>query len=209
MMMLAFNYTLPYGSTLGGTYAWWSFVVMGPKHPGTQSNERKQAHRVVVSETPPSTVASPDYEDAFEVTRNPTDRRSAEQWARDGFERLPVTARQSLLLVHRWILGFRLGPWASPDHVLGWRIVTSEPELLHLEARSTLLSGHMVWRLHHERLVMTTSLQYKKRRMARAVWAVLGNIHRGGAPHLLELAADHRSHDIGREGRPASGRSPR
>lgn len=174
----------------------------GSKHSSTQSNARKRAHRVAVSEDPPSHGASPDYADAFEVTRSPTDRRSAEQWARDGFERLPLAARRSVLLLHRWVLGFPLGPWSSPEHVFGWRIVTSEPELLHLEARSTLLRGHMVWRLHHERLVMTTFLQYERRRTAPAVWAVLGNIHRGGAPFLLKLAAGHRS-------RPASRRSPR
>ena len=182
--------------------AWWSYLVTGSTHSSTRSNVGKRVHRVVVSETPPSTVASLDYADAFEVTRSPTDRRSAEQWARDGFERLPLPTRRSLLLVHRWILGFRLGPWASPNHVLGWRIVTSEPELLHLEARSTLLSGHMVWRLHDERLVMTTFLQYEMRRTAPVVWAVIGNIHRGGAPYLFELAADHRS-------QPTSRRSPR
>jgi hypothetical protein len=143
----------------------------------------------VVSEPRPSTIASPDYADAFEVTRSPTDRRSAEQWARDGFERLPVSVRRSGLLIHRRILGFCLGSWASSNHVFGWRIVTSEPELLHLEARSTLLSGHMVWRLHHERLVMTTFLRYEMRRTASVVWAVIGNVHRGAAPHLLELSA--------------------
>jgi hypothetical protein len=168
---------------------WWSSLVMGSKHSNTRSNARERAHCVVVSETPPSIVASLDYADAFEVTRSPKDRRSAEQWARDGFERLPVRTRRSVLLVHRWILGFHLGPWSSSNHVFGWRIVTSEPELLHLEARSTLLAGHMVWRLHHERLTMTTFFQYEMRKMAPAVWAVIGNIHRGGAPYLLELAA--------------------
>jgi hypothetical protein len=155
----------------------------------TRSNARKRAHRVVVSEEPPSTVASPDYADAFEVTSSPADRRSAEQWARDGFERLPVAILRSGLFIHRWILGFRLGPWISSDHVFGWRIVMSEPELLHLQARSTLLSGHMVWRLDHERLVMTTFIQYEQRKTAPAVWALIGNIHRGAAPYLLELAA--------------------
>ncbi len=143
----------------------------------------------MVSERPPSTVASLDYADAFEIARSPTDRRSAEQWARDGSEGLPVTIRRSGLLIHRWILGFHLGPWVSSDHIFGWQIVTSEPELLHLEARSTLLSGHMVWRLHHERLVMSTFLQYEMRRTAPLVWAVIGNIHRGAAPYLLKLAA--------------------
>ena len=172
------------------------------KHPSTRSNERKRARRVAVSETPPSSLARPDYADAFEVARSPTDRRSAEQWARDFFGRLPVTIRRSGLLIHRRILGFRLGPWASSNHVFGWRIVTSEPELLHLEAQSTLLRGHMLWRLHDERLVMTTFLQYEMRRTAPVVWAVIGNIHRSGAHCLLGLAADHRS-------QPASRRSPR
>lgn len=182
--------------------AWWSSLLTGSKHSSARSNATNRAHRVAVSEAPPSSVAPPDYADAFEVTRNPTDRRSAERWARDGFERLPVTVRRSGLLVHRWVLGFHLGPWASPDHVFGWRIVTSEPELLHLEARSRLLRGHMVWRLHHDRLVMTTFLQYEMRRTAAAVWAVIGNIHRGAAPYLFELAADNRS-------QPASRRSSR
>jgi hypothetical protein len=102
--------------------------VTSSKHSSTRPNTRKRGHRIAVSETPPSTVASPDYADAFEVTRSPTDLRSAEQWARDGFERLPVTTRRSGLLIHRWILGFRLGPWASSNHVFGWRIVKSEPE---------------------------------------------------------------------------------
>jgi hypothetical protein len=167
----------------------WSLLLTGSTRPSTRSDVNERAHRVVVSETPPSSVASPDYADAFEVSRSRTDRRSAEQWARDGFERVSLPTRRSLLLVHRWILGFRLGPWASPNHVLGWRIVTSEPELLHLEARSRLLNGHMVWRLHDERLVMTTFLYYEMRRTAPVVWAVIGKLHRGGAPDLFELAA--------------------
>jgi hypothetical protein len=80
--------------------------------------------------------------------------------------------------------------------------VTSEPEILHLEARSKLLNGHMVWRLDRERLMMTTFLQYEMSRTASVVWAVLGNIHRGGATYLLELAADDRS-------QPTNRRSPR
>lgn len=162
---------------------------MGDRHPGRQAEGRDRAHRVAVTEKPPPAVAPPDYADAFEVARRPADRRPAERWARDGFERLPAAARRSGLLAHRWLLGFRLGPWASPDHVFGWRIATSEPELLRLEARSALLGAHMAWRLHDTRLVMTTFLRYEKRRRASVAWAALGNVHRGAAPQLLELAA--------------------
>ncbi|HXV05532.1 MAG TPA: hypothetical protein VFP23_06460 [Solirubrobacterales bacterium] len=161
----------------------------GDRHPSAKPNTRDRAHRVAVTEKPPAAIASPDYADAFEVARRPADRRSAERWARDGFERLPVAGRRSGLLAHRWILGFRLGPWVSPDYVFGWGIAASEPELLRLEARSTLFSGHMVWRLHDSRLMMTTFLRYEMHRTASVVWAALGNVHRGAAPHLLELAA--------------------
>lgn len=159
------------------------------KYAGTSSNARRRARRIAVSEKRPFTEGSLDYADAFAIRRSPTDRRPPERWARDGFECLPVAICRSGLLIHRWILGFQLGPWVSPNHIFGWQIVTSEPELLHLEARSTLLRGHMVWRLHHDRLVMTTFLQYEMRRMAPAVWAVIGNIHRGASPYLLKLAA--------------------
>jgi hypothetical protein len=146
-------------------------------------------HRVAVTEPPPAAVLSPDYADAVEVARQPTDRRSAERWARDGFGRVPVPTRQAGLLAHRLLLGFRLGPWESPDHVFGWRVVTSEPELLHLEARSRWLTGHMLWRLHDTRLVMTTFLRYEMPRTGSVVWGTLGYIHRATAPYLLVLAA--------------------
>ena len=124
-----------------------------------------------MTEAPPPGVASPDYADAFEVTRRPSDRRSAERWARDGFEGLPLATRQAGLLAHRLLLGFPLGPWTSPDHVFGWRVVASEPEMLHLEARSRWLGGHMVWRLQDTRLVMTTFIRYEMARTGALVWA--------------------------------------
>jgi hypothetical protein len=153
------------------------------------TDERGRARRVAVTEAPPLGVASPDYADAFEVTRRPTDRRSAERCARDGFAGLPLATRQAGLLAHRLLLGFHLGPWTSPDHVFGWRVVTSEPELLHLEARSRWLRGHMVWRLHDTRLVMTTFIRYEMSRTGSLVWGTTSPIHRASAPYLLVLAA--------------------
>jgi hypothetical protein len=148
----------------------------------------ERAHRVAVTEAPPA-GASPDYGDAFAVGRRAGDGRSAERWARDGFGRLPRVTREGGLLAHRGPLGFSLGPWDSPDHVFGWRIASSEPELLHLEARGRWLSGHMLWRLEDARLTMTTFVRYEMPRTGRAVWTTLGGLHRGSTPHLLRLAA--------------------
>lgn len=127
-----------------------------------------------MTEPLPAGFVHPDPIDAFEVARQAADQRSAEECARDGFERQPLPAGRGGLIVHRWALGFQLGPWASPDHAFGWKIVISEPEVLDLEARSRMLSGHMVWRLDDTRLTMTTLLRYEMRRMGSAVWAVLG-----------------------------------
>ena len=162
---------------------------MGDNQLGGQSEAGTRARRVAVTEIPPPAVDRPDYADAFEIARTQSDERSAETWARDGFERLPTAARRSGLLAHRCILGFRLGPRGSSEHVFGWRIAVSDPDLLLLEAQSRLFSGQMVWRLYESRLVMTTFLRYEMRRTGSAVWSVIGNVHRGGAPHLLRLAA--------------------
>jgi hypothetical protein len=175
----------------------WNVLTAGSKQSGTSG----RAQRVAVTEDPPCAGALPDYADAFAAELRRSDTRSAERCARDGFERLPLAARRSVLLLHRWVLGFPLGPWSSPEHVFGWRIVSTRPDVLHLEARSTLLRGHMVWRTTDELLAMSTFLYYQ-RRSASLVWAILGNIHRGGGPYLLELAA-------GDHAQAASRRSPR
>jgi hypothetical protein len=156
---------------------------------GKRMPARKRERRVAVTESPPPGVAPPDYADAFEVARRPADARSAENWAHDGFGRLPIATREAGLLAHRLLLGFRLGPWGSPDHIFGWKVVTSEPDLLHLEARSSWLTGHMLWRLHDTRLEMTTFIRYEMLRTGRLVWGALGNVHRASAPGLLRLAA--------------------
>jgi len=153
------------------------------------SERRGRAGRVAVTEAPPAALGPPDYADAFQVGRRATDGRSAESWARAGFDGLPTAARRAALFIHRRIFGFDLGEWDSPDHVFGWRIVSSEPELLHLEAHSRLMSGRMLWRLEADTLTMTTFVRYGMRRAAPTIWAVLGNVHRGGAPGLLTLAA--------------------
>jgi hypothetical protein len=93
------------------------------------------------------------------------------------------------MLAHRYLLGFSLGPWSSPGHIFGWKVASSQPEVLHLEAKGSVMDGHMIWRLSESRLVMTTFVKYKKPRLAAAIWSFAGNIHRAGVPGLLKCAA--------------------
>lgn len=157
------------------------------------SNEDKLSNRgrpIAVSEEAPFSDGIADYADAFEISRRQSDKRSPERWARDGFENLPLKSRRSGMFAHRHLLGFRLGPWSSPDHIFGWRIAESRPDVLRLEAKGKIMEGHMIWRLKDDRLVMTTFVRYSKPKLAAGIWAFAGHIHRNGVPGLLRLAAN-------------------
>ncbi len=67
-------------------------------------------------------------------------------------------------------------------------------ELVHFEARSPLVIGHLVGRKDDEGVVVTTFIQYEKRMTATLVWAILAPLHRRLARYLLQHAADHVPH---------------
>ena len=131
----------------------------------------------------------PDYVDAFEVRTPGRDDRTAEEWIRSGLEGAPRWMRWVIVVVHRRVLGFRLGPLDGPDHVLGWRIVTSRPDEVRLEASSGLLAGALVGRRVDASSTRLTTLLFFGRPSARRVWAVVGPLHRRIAPYLLARAA--------------------
>jgi hypothetical protein len=138
----------------------------------------------------PLTRQSPfDYADAFEVTLRDGDGRTAEEIFRAGMQSTPSRLGGLVLLAHRHVLGFRLGPPESPNHIVGWQITRSEHDLLQLRADGPLFTGTMVARRVDERTArLTTSLVYRQPH-ARIVWAIVGPVHRGLAPRLLRHAA--------------------
>ncbi|MDP3858250.1 MAG: hypothetical protein Q8Q73_10885 [Stagnimonas sp.] len=157
------------------------------------SNEHKSStlgRRTAVSEGVPFPGGYADYADAFEIGRNRSDHRHAESWVRDAFGHLPLTSRRFGMLAHRHLLGFRLGPWSSPDHIFGWHIAESRPDVLHLEASGNIMDGRMIWRLKDDRLVMTTFVKYNRPRLAAGIWALAGRIHRDAVPGLLANATN-------------------
>jgi Protein of unknown function (DUF2867) len=135
-------------------------------------------------------LADPDYADAFEVRGSRPDGRTAEQFARAAIEGAPWLVRWTIRVAHRHVLRFRLGPDPSDDHVLGWRVVTREPDLIRLEAPAPLLRGTLViQRVDPTCTRLTTSLFYIRPGAARIVWALAGPVHRRIAPYLLTHAA--------------------
>jgi len=129
-----------------------------------------------------------DYVDAFEL-HGPPDARTAAQWARAALEQAPRAVRWTILVAHRSVLRFRLGPLSGPSHVLGWRVAEQTPDRIRLEAAGPLVSAVIDGqRLSASSLRLTTSLRYE-RPLARALWVVVGPLHRRIAPLLLRRTA--------------------
>ena len=152
----------------------------------TLRTEQSRARRCKVAETP---APPSDYADAFEVTVDEADDRTAEEIVRTGLSRVAPARFSALLMAHRHVLGFRLGPATSSDHVMGWRVVTSEPGLCRLEADGPLMAGTMIARrVDPVTSRLTTFVRYRHP-AARIIWAICGPIHRRAAPQLMELSA--------------------
>lgn len=127
---------------------------------------------------------APDYTDVFEVTLAGVDALSAEQWSRAVLEGAPRPVRWFLLTGWRAVLGLRLGPPSSPDHVLGWRIASNDAEMIRLESHSSLMTAWLILRVTGSTVVLSTNVDYA-RRMSRPLWAAVGPIHRRTIPYLL------------------------
>lgn len=159
------------------------------------------AHRVVVRRTLKRVAASvlagrtrtgevaADYVDVFEVPITAGDARTAEQAFRDGVGDKPGARGKLVRWVHRHILRLRLGTARSPDHIIGWPIIRSEPDELVLATDGPLMRGELTLRQDGGRAVLTTRLHYRHRTAARAVWALIGPLHRVVAPRLMARSA--------------------
>jgi hypothetical protein len=138
----------------------------------------------------PQLDASADYADAFEVRIGEDNSRTAEQAFRDALGVEPGAIGRLVLWIHRHVLRFRLGPFTSSDHVIGWKIVHSDPDQFVLTTDGSLMRGQLVLRRQADRhAVLTTQLFYRRRATARMVWAVIGPVHRALAPRLMEHSA--------------------
>lgn len=145
--------------------------------------------QIEVVEAPPR-ARTPDYCDSFAIGRADSDPRSAEDWFRAAFEGSPTVFRHGLPVLWRSILGLRMGPRPSPDHVLGWRRVSTRPELAVYGTQSALAEANLVMRLEPNRAVLSTFVHYLKPGIVGSIFVVAGPIHRAIIPFLLDRAAE-------------------
>ncbi|GAA4533632.1 DUF2867 domain-containing protein [Mycobacterium paraffinicum] len=129
-----------------------------------------------------------DYTDVFEVPLPQGDSRTAEQTFRDAVGR--GAGGGVVPWIHRHVLRFRLGPYSSPEHIIGWTIARSDRDELVLTARGPLMRGELTLRRQDgRRASLTTRVQYGRKTAARTVWAFVGPLHRAVAPRLMKRAA--------------------
>ena len=160
------------------------------------------AHRLVVRQTLKRIAAkalagrphidedAADYADVFEVQLEPTDSRTAEQAFRDALGQTPGSLGTLALWIHRHILGFRLGPFASPEHIIAWSITRSDDDEIVLAADGPLMHGQLdLRRQDGRRAVLTTRLHYRHKLAGRMVWTMVGPLHRVIAPQLIKRTA--------------------
>jgi hypothetical protein len=147
------------------------------------SEDPDRVRRVRVTD-PVAAARDHDYADAFELRLEGPHPCSAEAWVRAGVDAVPA-----------WIKRIA----GSPDGLGSARVVASGPDVVVLEDSDPLMDTVMVGRnLEPDRRVLTTVLRYRRPRLARAVWAVVGILHRrtarrvvaGGLPRSSLQVAD-------------------
>lgn len=135
-----------------------------------------------------------DFACAYEIAIDPGDSRSSEDWARAAWEGAPTPLRWFMLAGWRFVLGLRLGPRPSPDHILGWQIVDRDADRTVCQLRSGLLSALNTFRVSEGRFIWSTFVIYD-RPLARIIWPPTSVIHRILVRIALRRAASLKGSD--------------
>ncbi len=133
-----------------------------------------------------------DYADAFAVPMSAADTRSAEDLLRAGLEQVPRWLGVVVLMTHRYVLRLELAPGSSPNHLLGWEILTAEHDSITLRATGPLLGGLLVAkRVPPSTAVLQTFVSYRRPVLARIIWTAVAPIHRAVAPKIVACLTAH------------------
>ncbi|MEV5574800.1 hypothetical protein AB0L06_32595 [Spirillospora sp. NPDC052269] len=131
-----------------------------------------------------------DFACSYEVAIATGDQRTSEQWAREIWEGAAAPLRWFMIIGWRFVLGLRLGPLtSSPEHILGWRIVTNGADEVVCRLGSGSLDADNVFQRLDDTFVWSTFVTYKRRR-ARVVWPPVSLIHRLLVRISLQRAAE-------------------
>jgi hypothetical protein len=147
----------------------------------------KRIAATVLAERAQAGETDADYADVFEVPILRGDARTAEQALRDALGEKPGAGGTLVFWIHRHVLRFRLGPYSSPEYVIGWQIMRSDHDEIVLATGGPLMRGQLTLRRPDgRRAILATRLHYCHKIAGRTVWAMVGPLHRAVAPRLVE-----------------------
>jgi hypothetical protein len=151
------------------------------------------AASVIAVDDVPATMGSvaampdADYVDVSVLPADDATDWSPEQWARAVLESAP-SARPFAFIPWRVLLGLRLGPWPSPDHVHGWKIAGRGDQWLWLETASWLMTCHAVVHVEDGQVSAALFVRYDHP-IAALWWPPLSVVHRRAMPVILRQGA--------------------
>ena len=154
------------------------------------STSERGAQRVAPDAQAPDGSQGFDYADAYEIRLEAPDERTAEEWMRCALDEAPAPVLRTILVAHRFVLGFHLAPRSAPGSLMGWPIVQSVPDLIQLRATSPLMQGDLfVRRDSPVQTTLLTYLSFNRPGPGRLIWMAVGPLHRRIAPYLVERSA--------------------
>jgi hypothetical protein len=139
-----------------------------------------------------------NYAVAFALSEQGVESWTPLHWARAVFDDAPALLRWFVVFGWRHVLGLRLGPRPSDDHVLGWAI--SGGDLVEgsvaLTAQSSFLQASNIVTVEQATVTWVTLVHYSGA-AARPLWAIARPIHRFTIPYLLARAAGAMRQEVG------------
>ena len=100
--------------------------------------------------------------------------------------RRPPCQAKTLVLLWR-LMGLRLGPRHSPDHVQGWKIAAHGDNWIRVETASWYMTAQAVCLVEEGQVSISLSLHYDHA-VAIVVWALVSGPHQRAVPVMLSQA---------------------
>jgi hypothetical protein len=135
-----------------------------------------------------SPIVAPDYIDCFTIRAPHAAAETPERWARAIMEEGALAHRDARRL---WrLLGLRLGPRGSAEHVQGWKITDHEHDWIRVKTASWYLSAQAVCLVEADQVSLSLSLRYDNRPVAALVWRFVAGPHQRAVPVMLRQAVE-------------------
>ncbi|GAA4544078.1 nitroreductase/quinone reductase family protein [Amycolatopsis samaneae] len=127
-----------------------------------------------------------DYADTFRLDTAKARTRTPEQWLRGVLESGPL---RRFLVVGWSLLGARLGPLRSAEHLLGWTIDERGEDHIRISVVWRIgLRANLVLRTSESAVTLSTFVELRST-LSRVVWTLITPLHHGTLRFLLADAA--------------------